>query len=339
MLRFTVLTENQDVDGLECEHGLSFYIEYKEKKYLLDAGKSAVFWRNADKLGLDLQLVEVAVLSHAHYDHADGFAEFLERNPKAKVYARREGKMLDCYSVGEEQGRYIGINPEILKKYGERFCWVGETGDETNNRPGQMRGREIEPAGYGTNNRVKIANGVWLLGHSMPGLDKIGAQTGMYREDSADRITDADGNQEQEMDCVVKVNKRQVSVNEKIISVVPDNFTHEQSLVMETDEGLAIFNSCSHGGVENIVKEVRAAFPDKKITAYIGGFHLKAPGKDDLNCPETEVEQLGYSLMELGIQKIYTGHCTGNAGFEILKRVMGDGLYRLYPGLVGQLCI
>ncbi len=59
----------------------------------------------------------------------------------------------------------------------------------------------------------------------------------------------------------------------------PDNFCHEQSLVLDTDSGLVIFNSCSHGGVVNIINEVKAAFPEQKITALIGGFsHLQASG-------------------------------------------------------------
>lgn len=59
----------------------------------------------------------------------------------------------------------------------------------------------------------------------------------------------------------------------------PDNFCHEQSLVLDTDSGLVIFNSCSHGGVVNIINEVKAAFPEQKITALIGGFHIfRHPG-------------------------------------------------------------
>lgn len=31
---------------------------------------------------------------------------------------------------------------------------------------------------------------------------------------------------------------------------LPDDFTHEQSLVFRTDNGLVIFNSCSHSGAD-----------------------------------------------------------------------------------------
>ena len=37
---------------------------------------------------------------------------------------------------------------------------------------------------------------------------------------------------------------------------VPDDFSHEQSLVLESERGLVLFNSCSHGGIVNIVQGV-----------------------------------------------------------------------------------
>ena len=70
-MRITVLTDNIGRDGLTGEWGLSFYIEYHGRKLILDAGQSGIFAENADKLGLSLADVDYAVLSHAHYDHAD----------------------------------------------------------------------------------------------------------------------------------------------------------------------------------------------------------------------------------------------------------------------------
>ena len=48
----------------------------------------------------------------------------------------------------------------------------------------------------------------------------------------------------------------------------PDSFSHEQSLVFDTPDGLVIFNSCSHGGADTIIREVTATFPDKKVKAW-----------------------------------------------------------------------
>ena len=73
-MKVTVLVENtapQD-SGLTPEHGLSLYIQYREHNILLDAGCSQAFAQNAKALGVDLKQVDLAVLSHGHFDHADG---------------------------------------------------------------------------------------------------------------------------------------------------------------------------------------------------------------------------------------------------------------------------
>ena len=73
MLRLTVLIENSAPEHLIAEHGLSLHLQYEGHAYLLDAGTSGIFVRNADALGIDLGQVEAAALSHGHDDHAGAF--------------------------------------------------------------------------------------------------------------------------------------------------------------------------------------------------------------------------------------------------------------------------
>ena len=95
-MRFKVLIENtvsQDV-GYICEHGLSIYIEFEDKKILLDAGKTGAFIDNAKNMAVDLSKLDFAVLSHGHYDHSDGFDRFLkeyknENTIEIRLYDRK----------------------------------------------------------------------------------------------------------------------------------------------------------------------------------------------------------------------------------------------------------
>ena len=107
---------------------------------------------------------------------------------------------------------------------------------------------------------------------------------------------------------------------------VDDDFSHEQSLVMETEQGLVIFNSCSHGGADVIISEVKRTFLGKEIYAFIGGFHL-------FEASEETVRQFAHRLQKTNVRKIVTGHCTGEQSFAVLKEVLGDAVVQLYTGM------
>lgn len=262
----TILTDNIAKENLESEWGLSIFITYKDKKILLDTGATDKFLNNAAKLGIDISEVDYGVLSHAHYDHADGMEHFFRNNEKAHFYLR-QGCEENCYGKYFIFSRYVGIKKGILEKYKERIIYA--RGD------------------------CEIASGIYLIPHKTEGLSAIGKKNKMY----------------------VKKDKWQ-----------PDDFSHEQSLVLDTEKGLVIFNSCSHGGVDTIIKEVVSTFPNKKIASYIGGFHLF--GKS-----ESEVRTLGKKLSEIEIENIYTGHCTGKKAYRILKEELGDRIEQIKTGM------
>ena len=87
-MKAVVLVDNLTKGTLAAEWGLSIYVEYQGHKILLDTGASDRFVRNAQTLGISLGEVEFGVLSHAHYDHADGMGAFFERNAAAPFYIR-----------------------------------------------------------------------------------------------------------------------------------------------------------------------------------------------------------------------------------------------------------
>ena len=118
----------------------------------------------------------------------------------------------------------------------------------------------------------------------------------------------------------------------------PDDFHHEQSLVFDTDDGLVILNSCSHGGIDNIVEEVKATFQGKKVLAVIGGFHLMALTRtSSMSIKAEEVEALENRLIDLGVEHIYTCHCTGEPAYKILKKTLGERVEYFSTGTVVEL--
>ena len=86
-MTITSLLENTAARaGIAAEHGLSLYIETATRRILFDMGQTDLFARNAEALGIDLSRVDLAILSHGHYDHGGGLAAFLEINQTAPVY-------------------------------------------------------------------------------------------------------------------------------------------------------------------------------------------------------------------------------------------------------------
>ena len=76
--KMTVIVDNVAHGELAGEWGLSILVEYGGKNILVDAGASPLFAANMEKLGLDMAAVDYAVLSHAHYDHANGMIRFFQ---------------------------------------------------------------------------------------------------------------------------------------------------------------------------------------------------------------------------------------------------------------------
>ncbi|MGN0486617.1 MAG: MBL fold metallo-hydrolase [Acutalibacteraceae bacterium] len=268
MMKAEILADNIAKAPYQSEWGLCVYIEYGSKGILLDTGAGSVFLTNAEKAGIDLSQVDFGVLSHAHYDHADGLAAFFQTNGRAKFYLSRHCAE-DCYGKHWIFSKYIGIKKGTLQQYAERIEYVDSD--------------------------CQLCPGVHLIAHHTQGLDRIGRKAGMYRRTKG--------------------------------QWTPDSFAHEQSLVLETEKGLVIFNSCCHGGVDNIISEVKYAFPGQKIHAVIGGFHL-------YTAPQKQILALADKLRQSDVEKIYTGHCTGKRAFRLLQSELGDRVEQLHVGMV-----
>lgn len=123
--RIIILSDNRTVNPLlEVEHGLSVYMEYNGRKYLLDTGASDLFIRNAEKLGVNLCEVDYCLISHGHNDHIGGLSVFLEMNHRAKIILSDEIPGAEYASVRRYHHSITG-NVDF-QKYHQRFIFIHE---------------------------------------------------------------------------------------------------------------------------------------------------------------------------------------------------------------------
>nr|WP_224390609.1 MBL fold metallo-hydrolase [Clostridium perfringens] len=114
-LRITTLVENTKIsDEYENKHGLSFHIETEKHNILFDLGPKNTFLTNSKKLNINLEEVDIVVISHGHNDHGGGLEEFLKINNKAKVYIHKDA-FNEYYSMAGIFKKYIGLDKELKK--------------------------------------------------------------------------------------------------------------------------------------------------------------------------------------------------------------------------------
>jgi 7,8-dihydropterin-6-yl-methyl-4-(beta-D-ribofuranosyl)aminobenzene 5'-phosphate synthase len=219
-------------------------------------------------LGIDVKSVELAVLSHGHYDHGGGLRSFLTTNTKAVVYMGK-GADADLYATLFGFKRYVGLEKEIFRLYGDRIRFLEDT--------------------------TELRKGAFAI---IPIKES-------YPPPKGNRL----------------LFRRRGSI------LSPDDFSHELALAVETDGGIVVLTGCSHHGSLNILAAVEDAFPDRRIKALFGGFHLVSlPFSWTLSERKEAVRALGQEFLQSRVDKFYASHCTGSKGYRILKRIMGERL-------------
>ena len=260
-MRIVTLVENTACrEDLCCEHGLSLYIETNGLRILFDAGQTDAFAQNAENLGVDLSGVDLAVLSHGHYDHGGGLDRFLQLNRTAPVYVNRNAVRLHYNGTG----KYIGLDGSLLDS--GRLVFVEDTLQIAPNitlRSTIPLPHPIDPAGL-----TVLENG----------------------------------------------------------SFQPEDFRHEQYLLICENGKTFCFSGCSHKGILNIAAHFR---PD----VFVGGFHFMKL------TPQTDAPYLESAARELLAYPTvyYPGHCTGSAAFDFMKPILGSRLNSISSGTILEL--
>lgn len=178
--------------AMQKDWGYAALVEYGGKRILFDTGNNPkILAQNARAKGIDLAKLDFVVMSHRHGDHMGGMTHLLSVNPKAKIYAPKEG--FGVYgadlpstfyrkdaSLPPEQRYYDGTPPAVMR-FGAAWPSANfELIDETteiapgiylialvSDKPGTLELRELSLA-------IETSNGmVIIVGCSHPGVEKI----------------------------------------------------------------------------------------------------------------------------------------------------------------------
>ncbi len=257
------------------EHGLSFHIHKEEYNILFDMGASESFAYNAQKMGIDLNNIDLAVISHGHYDHGGGLKTFFKENKNSEVYLKPLGKY---YRLNDPLSpQEINLDIDVLEKNSLRLKYIREN-------------REVLP-------------GIHLISSIIQKYDSRQDNNGLYKMKNG--------------------------------KMVRDDFDHELLMILEEKDKIIIISGCSHQGILNMIETACNLFPQKHIKAIIGGFHLIYPTefsqKKDYS---THIKKIGEKIAEYPVEMIYTGHCTSEKSYNILKEVLKDRLNYAYTGTV-----
>jgi 7,8-dihydropterin-6-yl-methyl-4-(beta-D-ribofuranosyl)aminobenzene 5'-phosphate synthase len=78
----------------------------------------------------------------------------------------------------------------------------------------------------------------------------------------------------------------------------------EQSLVIDTSEGLVVLTGCAHPGIVNIVRRAKEVVPNRPVALVMGGFHL-------CSASDKEIDRIIQDFRQLGVKKVAPSHCSG----------------------------
>lgn len=95
-----------------------------------------------------------------------------------------------------------------------------------------------------------------------------------------------------------------------------DGGIKEQSLVVETEEGLVVVTGCAHPGVVNVVRKAKET-AGGEVYLVLGGFHLRGASS-------ARIESVVDSFLQLGVEKVAPCHCSGENARGLFRERYGD---------------
>jgi 7,8-dihydropterin-6-yl-methyl-4-(beta-D-ribofuranosyl)aminobenzene 5'-phosphate synthase len=129
-----------------------------------------------------------------------------------------------------------------------------------------------------------------------------------------------------------KYPERNWSVSGKVQTpdgLVEDTIPEDQSLVLDTTQGLVVVTGCGHAGIVNILTDAATKFPGRDVDAVIGGLHLFRASDEQLNWTGDEFKQFK-------VANLIGAHCTGIEAVYRLRQRAGLTRHTAVVGAIGS---
>ena len=233
-----------DHDGLEKDFGFSCIINYRGKLILFDSGTNAdIFRQNVEALNIDLSKIDMAIASHSHFDHINGFDHLLEVNPDVPIYFP-----FDMFWGANIPFNLSGSDPGIEDSLEAHMKYFGGNYQEYQFR---QTGRFWKANIQFISESTKIAPGISLIATTSQNMGYF---------NSYPTLEDCEN-------CEAQSAKF--------------SGLEEISLSLATERGEILFTGCSHSTVEKIIAG-SVEYTQNDIEMVYGGYHLLPYDRSEL---------------------------------------------------------
>jgi 7,8-dihydropterin-6-yl-methyl-4-(beta-D-ribofuranosyl)aminobenzene 5'-phosphate synthase len=106
---------------------------------------------------------------------------------------------------------------------------------------------------------------------------------------------------------------------------IVEGLPSEQSLAIETSQGVVMLVGCSHPGVVKLVETVKTQRKKDSIRLLLGGFHM-------LRKQPEEIKSTINRLQDLNVATVMPAHCSGDEAKEMFQTLYGKQFHAAGAG-------
>jgi len=120
-LKIICLIENTAVDEkLLYEDGISLFVEYNGKYYLIDTGLTGKAADNARRMRLPFDKISGVVITHNHFAHIGGIDSVMRVNPDAEIFLR-SGAQKEVFRKNGLFKSSVGAGRAFFRRYADNL--------------------------------------------------------------------------------------------------------------------------------------------------------------------------------------------------------------------------